>query len=142
MPANDRPYQSPPAPRRRAGKHRPPHSRHPRTRAASTAYNELIVGSGNLIGTFNGTDYRGLKAASVVVSEVPTQAPAAIDVAVADNLTAATLSGGLVWLAANTSAGKDLDASAPEGTRVLSFSSVQLPVAGGGTAKVYLLGTV
>jgi hypothetical protein len=115
-----------------------------RAKGAGAAYNELIVGAGNVIGTFDGEEYKGLKYVSVPVAEVPAQAPTALTDVTADNLTAATLDGKLVWLASKTSAGVDERLSALEGARVLSFVSVKLPITGGGGdhATVYLIGNI
>lgn len=124
-------------------------------------YTQLIVGSGNVLGTLDGITYKGVKRASPITS-VPTMAPASISTTYADGLTAAynlgtdpnAITGPLAWLCAAGSltvknpAGSGSDVvigplASPqmkEGTLVASISAFQVPVSGspGTYAMVYV----
>lgn len=113
----------------------------------------LTVGEGNLIGTFNSTDYYGVKGlASNGIEEVPSAAPDAIDTVYSDGLTAARTEGGiLVWLATKLYLDTDNDGTADtsfadtnatirKDARIIVKLSYHVPITGGGgtTARVYL----
>jgi hypothetical protein len=125
-----------------------------------TVYRQLLVGSGNTLGTIDSTTYKGLKRASALTS-VPSAVPTAIGTAYSDGLTAVydlgsnptATTGTLAWLtSASDVTAKDPGGGADivipnaasfqlrEGQLILALSSYKVPISGapGTYATVYV----
>ena len=111
----------------------------------------IVMGGGNSLGTYGATEYFGLWASysNAAIETVPTAVPTAIDAVYANGLSAGLLNSVLVWCAARTLVATvttfDKMLTVPEGVSVISYRSIQVPIAASDPvefATVYLTGLV